>query len=109
VTSEHFFAFYISMPPRFIPPVECPICGAAVPRNARACPGCGADERTGWDEEASRYDGVDLPDHVLDEREAKEVRVKRDQLTRTGVPYFTWIIAVIMLAVIGTLAIYRLL
>jgi hypothetical protein len=43
------------------PPAECAICGADVPRNARACPECGADERTGWREQ-SIYDGLDLPD-----------------------------------------------
>lgn len=46
----------------FNPPEICPICGEAVPRRAKACPGCGADEKTGWDEEATRYDGLDLPD-----------------------------------------------
>ena len=43
------------------PPTECPVCGEAVPRTALACPGCGADERSGWNEEAARYDGLDLP------------------------------------------------
>ena len=46
----------------FTPPETCPVCGESVPRGARACPGCGADERSGWDEEATRYDGLDLPD-----------------------------------------------
>jgi hypothetical protein len=46
----------------FTPPDTCPVCGEAVPRGARACPGCGADERSGWDEETTRYDGLDLPD-----------------------------------------------
>ena len=46
---------------RSSPPSECPVCGAVVPRGAQACPECGADERTGWNEEATRYDGVDLP------------------------------------------------
>ena len=41
-------------------PENCPNCGAAVPRRARACPGCGADERTGWSE-AAETDGLDLP------------------------------------------------
>jgi len=49
------------MPDVFIPPSECPVCGEDVPRGARACPGCGADERSGWNEEATRYDGLNLP------------------------------------------------
>ncbi|MEI6808965.1 MAG: zinc ribbon domain-containing protein [bacterium] len=40
----------------------CPICGEDVPSNAMACPGCGADEKTGWNEERTRLDGLDLPD-----------------------------------------------
>lgn len=32
----------------------CPNCGEALPRKARVCPGCGADERTGWSEDAVR-------------------------------------------------------
>ena len=31
------------------PPDECSQCGESIPRDALACPGCGADERTGWD------------------------------------------------------------
>lgn len=46
---------------RLPPPEECANCGESIPRNARACPGCGADERTGW-RETSLYDGLDLPD-----------------------------------------------
>jgi hypothetical protein len=42
------------------PPEECANCGAAIPRDARACPQCGADERTGW-RETDIYDGLDLP------------------------------------------------
>lgn len=51
----------------FTPPGECPVCGEDVPRGARACPGCGADERSGWDEDAARYDGLDLPDSAFDD------------------------------------------
>jgi len=42
------------------PPETCANCGADIPRHARACPECGADERTGWAEQ-SLYDGLDLP------------------------------------------------
>ena len=45
----------------FVSPSECPVCGETVPRGAKACPGCGADERSGWNEDATRYDGLDLP------------------------------------------------
>jgi zinc-ribbon domain len=47
------------------PPDSCANCGADIPRNARACPECGADERTGW-RETSMYDGLDLPDDETD-------------------------------------------
>ena len=43
------------------PPAECAQCGVDIPPRARACPECGADERTGWREQ-SIYDGLDLPD-----------------------------------------------
>ncbi len=42
-------------------PATCPNCGTDVPRKARACPECGACEKTGWSE-AADYDGLDLPD-----------------------------------------------
>jgi hypothetical protein len=48
-----------------LPPETCPVCGEAVPRGAKACPDCGADERSGWNEEATRYDDLDLPDEAF--------------------------------------------
>ena len=44
------------------PPANCPVCGEEVSPNAKACHGCGADERSGWKEDAHLYDGLDLPD-----------------------------------------------
>ena len=54
----------------FTPPSECPVCGETVPRGARACPGCGADERSGWNEDETRYDGLDLPDEAFADGDA---------------------------------------
>ncbi len=48
------------------PPALCPVCGTSVPRTASACPGCGADERTGWSEDATAGDGLNLPDEEFD-------------------------------------------
>ncbi|MET0263860.1 MAG: zinc ribbon domain-containing protein [Rariglobus sp.] len=56
------------------PPEECANCGTDIPRNAHACPECGADERTGW-RETSIYDGLDLPDESDGQTERKPVRV----------------------------------
>lgn len=46
-------------------PANCPNCGADVPRKARACPECGACEKTGWSE-AADSDGLDLPEASFD-------------------------------------------
>ncbi|MCC7139453.1 MAG: zinc ribbon domain-containing protein [Planctomycetes bacterium] len=53
-------------------PFPCPVCGADVPARAAACPGCGADERTGWAEQGDAADvlheqGLDLPETSLDD------------------------------------------
>lgn len=50
----------------FRPPEICPICGDDVPRNAKACPECGADEHTGWKEGADSDSGLALPDDEFD-------------------------------------------
>ena len=42
-------------------PETCAVCGEDVPPAARACPGCGADDRTGW-RDPDVYDGLDLPE-----------------------------------------------
>ncbi len=44
-------------------PSECANCGTDIPRGAKSCPECGADERTGW-RETDIYDGIDLPDEA---------------------------------------------
>ncbi|MGB0766772.1 MAG: hypothetical protein ACPGYV_03580 [Phycisphaeraceae bacterium] len=57
----------------------CPICGEVVRARALACPGCGADDETGWSEDAE-YDGVDLPDEAFGQPPGP---------TRQGSPMFT--------------------
>ncbi len=67
----------------FVPPGDCPNCGEEVPAGAAACPGCGADARTGWSDE-TYLDGIDLADD--DEAELGRVRERElgDGLPRGG-------------------------
>ena len=74
------------------PPEECANCGAAIPRGAKACPECGADERTGWREtEGSIYDGLDMPSEAFEDEPPKRNRpVQRVN----GVPWYWWLVGV---------------
>ena len=90
------------------PPEECANCGAAIPRDAKSCPECGADERTGW-RETSVYDHVDLPDEAFaggDERSRAAVRARGQRRAVNGIAWYWWCvgIALILLLVLGALS-----
>ena len=70
-----------------------------MPPKARACPECGADERTGWNDEATRYDGLDLPSEAFDSDEKPKGR----ELERKTVGVFWWVVGVGMILVVGVL------
>lgn len=77
------------------PPESCPVCGADVPRNARACPGCGADHETGWSEE-SYASGLGLPeddDFNYDDFVRKEFGDKKEIKPR-GLHWVWWIVGI---------------
>jgi len=76
------------------PPPVCPICHEDVPPNAKACPSCGADDRSGWSDNA-RYDGLDLPDEAWEDGE--EHPHKKLATGPIGVPLFWKIVAVVVL------------
>lgn len=86
-------------------PAECAQCGEPIPPGARACPHCGADERTGW-RETSLYDGLDLPDSAF---EAEAPRPSPPPVRRVnGLAWYWWAVAAALLvalavAFIGTL------
>lgn len=76
----------------------CPNCGAEVPARAKACPECGSDDETGWSEEA-KTSGLDLPSEQFnyDEFVSREFGNGK-QTSPSGLPWFWWIIAVVVLA-----------
>jgi predicted nucleic acid-binding Zn ribbon protein len=76
-------------------PPTCAICGADIPPRSRACPECGADERTGWDEQ-SIYDGLDLPEDADGDTPPPSSRRRRERLT-----WFWRIVGVGLLIVLG--------
>ena len=80
------------------PPEECANCGAAIPRSARACPECGADERTGW-RETSVYDDLDLPDAAFED-EASSPLPSRPPRAINGLAWYWWAAALCLLLLV---------
>lgn len=78
-------------------PPECAVCGAALPPRAKACPECGADERTGW-REASIYDGLDLPDEAW--RDGDEPGATSQPARVNGLPWYWWLVGVLLLGLL---------
>lgn len=83
------------------PPEECPVCGEPVPRRAIACPHCGADERSGWNEDDALYDGLDLPGSGDDEEDwdyedFKEREFGGGGMKPQGVSWWWWLAALLV-------------
>jgi hypothetical protein len=78
----------------FKPPGDCPVCGEFVPRKSAACPECGACEKSGWNEEDSIYDGLDLPDEEFDYDDYQ----RKERRGGSGpAPLWWWVAAVLLL------------
>jgi hypothetical protein len=78
-----------------MPPEICPNCGAEVPPNARSCPECGADERTGWSEEA-RQSGLGLPEENFEYDDFVKREFGREGPVPRDIHWFWWIAAVLV-------------
>jgi predicted nucleic acid-binding Zn ribbon protein len=86
----------------------CPVCGAEVPTHARACPECGADERTGWNEEMTRYDDVDLPEEAFDRDEFLRDEGLKSRRRPKGVRWFWWLVGLGLVLVLISMAVHYL-
>ncbi len=84
------------------PPETCPNCGAEVPPKAKACPACGADEKTGWSEEAY-VGGLGLPDESFDYDKFVEQEFGKKKILPFGISWFWWVVAIalVVLFVLG--------
>ncbi len=74
------------------------MCGEDVPRDALACPECGADERSGWRKDAEMYGEDPSPDDFDYEGFVKDEFGSR--VKPKGLSVFWWLAAI---AVIGAL------
>ena len=76
-------------------PEVCPNCGAEIPRNAKACPECGSDEKTGWSETAYAS-SLGLPDEEFDHDEFVNEEFGDSTVKPRGISWFWWAAAVIL-------------
>lgn len=78
-----------------------------MPPRASACPNCGADERSGWNEDDTSYDGVDLPDSAYEDEDAPPKRPP--PRTGTGIHPLWWLVALGLLTLFLKWTLYPLL
>jgi len=92
-------------PTKLEAPHVCPVCGEEVPRDALACPECGADHNSGWREDAGVYDALDLPDKDFNHDEF--VREEFGSPPKpAGVKNIWWIAAVVLIIVLIVIYFY---
>jgi hypothetical protein len=86
----------------------CPVCGEDVPPGAKACPECGACEKSGWNEDEVSQDGLDLPDEDFDYEKFKAEEFGEPRKSG-GMPLGWKITAIVLVVVLGVLSFYDLL
>ena len=89
------------MASRRTPPPLCPVCDEPVPRNASACPNCGSDWETGWNEDGdtSGRIGVDTEEFDYEEFTKREFEGKeRPGSKRTLIWIGFWLIVAAIIA-----------
>ena len=85
-------------------PEVCPVCGEEVPPRALACPECGADHKSGWRDDATSYDGIDLPEEFdYDEFVRDEFG---SGVKPRGIPTIWWVTALLLLVALAGLYLY---
>lgn len=80
-------------------PETCPVCGEDVPRNALACPECGADHESGWREEAGSIDALGagpVDDFDYEELAEREFGGQTRQVKPPGIAWFWWLVAALL-------------
>ena len=79
-------------------PDYCPNCGAAVPERARSCPECGADESTGWSDEA-HADRLGIPSEDFDAEAFAEEEFSEPARRKRPLRWLWFVTALALLAI----------
>jgi len=76
----------------------CPVCGEEVSPNAKACPECGACDKSGWRLASRDEDGLSLPDDDFDYYRFVDQEFGRG--AKKSLPQWFWsvVAAVVLLA-----------
>ena len=74
----------------------CPVCDAEVAANAKACPECGACDKSGWSEDAA-YDGLNLPDEEAFDYGKFAGEEFGGRVPQTGAQRWWWWVAIVVL------------
>jgi len=77
-------------------PEICTNCGAEIPPRCRACPACGADDQTGWSEDA-QHGGLDFPGEEFDYENFVKDEFGGRQVKPRGLHWFWWLVALLLL------------
>ena len=80
-------------------PAVCPVCGEDVPPNSPACPECGSDERTGWNDDSAYLDGLDLPDE--DSKDSYEEFLEREFGDQSRKRKISTIVVILLLVILA--------
>jgi hypothetical protein len=75
----------------------CPACDAEVPANAKACPECGACEKSGWSGDGA-YDGLELPDEPFDYDEFARKEFGSGAQSTGAQRWWRWVALLVLIA-----------
>ena len=81
------------------------MCGEDVPRDALACPECGADHNSGWREEAATTDALGGADEDFDYEEFVQQEFGTPTKPR-GIKPIWWITAIVLFLAFALMWIY---
>jgi len=80
-------------------PEVCPNCGATVPRRAKACPECGADEETGWSDSAQAAH-LGIPEEHFDYQKYVAEEFGKGRLKPRGLHWIWWVTALVLIGLL---------